>query len=340
MARFKLTSSGIVAYTPDEEAAADSDLAAIEAVQAAVELDNVAASNTNIRLALQARGIYDNVDSAISRLSNSEEVEIQWNNSSLISRLSPWFVDLTAEMGITAEVRSTIFDEANALYSTDNLSYNKNDFLFVQDSTLENFSTGSSVSVSTKGAGTVSWNDSYQRLDLDSDFLITSDVQSLMDSDFTVFVEFKGNTDHFTLLHVASDSGSSPSFSQPLVNIIDGQVYAGIDGTTATITSDSNAVDDASTYCIGLTYNKQQTKLTLSINNAIVGSHTGDTLALSGNTHLLIGGASDNYTSNFGWSTYNGDLQGSITRVRAWEKVLSSSEMEIVKNISRPVNSY
>ena len=206
---------------------------------------------------------------------------------------------------------------------------NTNGFLYVNDSTLENVATRSTVSVSTKGTGTATWRDSYQDIHLDSDFLITSDVQSLMDSDFTLMVEFKGNTDHFTLLHVASDSGSTPTFSQPLVNIIDKRVFAGIDGTTARIISDSDAVDSASYSVVGLIYDRYQTKLTLTLNNEVVGNYSGDSLGLSGNTHLMIGGASNNQTSNFGWSGHDGDLQGSITKVKTWDRALSPSDLKV-----------
>ena len=246
-------------------------------------------------------------------------------------------IEVVLDDTTTKVVKKTVLKAALTSMATqaaqvrvDNRYYDpsKNGFLCVEDSTLENVATRSTVSVSTKGTGSVTWSDSFQRVDLDSDYLITSDVQSLMDGDFTLCVDFKGNTDHFTLLQLVSDSGLTPTYSQPLVNIIDGQVYAGISGTTAHIVSDSNAVSSDQSNEIGLIYNHAGAKLTLTVNGEIVGDHYGDSLGLTGTTLLTIGGSSNNYTENFGYTTYNNDLQGSVKKVKAWDRTLSPSDLK------------
>ncbi len=120
------------------------------------------------------------------------------------------------------------------------------------------------------------------------------------------------------------------------MNVIDGQVYAGVNGTTASITSDSDAIsaDSSDTFCIGLSFEKYHQKLELTVDGVRHGTAFGTSPAISGTTLLLVGGANDNTTSNFGWSATDNDLQGRVLKIKAWDKALSPSDLKRVKSNS------
>lgn len=115
MGRFKATAEGNVPFTPEEEAEWDAMEAEYEAGEPQRRREAMTVTNKALRLTLNDRGVYGDIEGVMAKSTNTTELEIHWNHSATINRLDPWVVEVGAGLGMNDDQLDALFDSAMEL---------------------------------------------------------------------------------------------------------------------------------------------------------------------------------------------------------------------------------
>jgi len=101
-------------FTATEDATVEEQIAEYEAQKLQKRREAMTVTNKDLRLALNDRGVYGDIEVAMAKSTNTTELEIHWDFSTTINRLDPWVVEVGAGLGMDDDQLDALFEAAGA----------------------------------------------------------------------------------------------------------------------------------------------------------------------------------------------------------------------------------
>ena len=111
----KVVNGVLMDMTPDEIAKWNAEQAEYEAGEPQRRREAMTVTNKDLRLALNDRGVYGDIEGVMAKSTNTTELEIHWNHSTNINRLDPWVVEVGTGLGMNDDQLDELFEAAMEL---------------------------------------------------------------------------------------------------------------------------------------------------------------------------------------------------------------------------------